>query len=128
MSDLFERISDTIMSTGKEVGQKAKEMTEKAKVQYEIRKKEDALRQRFEQIGREYYEEHSESEELVDVSELYDEIDALKEQLAEIRGGKICPDCGKKLAEDAIFCSYCGTALEDPFVDEDEEDQEITNE
>lgn len=120
MSDLFERISDTIVNTGKEVGLKAKEMTDKARIQYEIRRKEDALRQRFEQIGREYYEEHMDSEEMADVNEIYEEIEELKDELAEIRGGKICPECGKKLMEDSVFCSYCGAELTDPFVEEED--------
>ena len=43
-----------------------------------------------------------------EISGLLEQINALNDEIAKNSGKKECPVCGKKLSDDAAFCSACG--------------------
>lgn len=45
------------------------------------------------------------------VAEREDMIKDLESQIAIMKGGKTCPECGQKCDDDDVFCSKCGKAL-----------------
>ena len=144
--DIFNKIGDTIRSTGKDVSQKAKDLSGIAKLKLDIKMKEDFVEKQYAQIGKKYFEDHKDDEilEFEEIQIIEEAIEAIKKmqlQILDLKGGKECPNCGAFSDEKAEFCSNCGehlnntnsndSANEDVFenetkVNEDEEfDEEI---
>lgn len=119
--DFFDKLSDTLVSATKEVGQKAKGMTDLAKLQYDRKCKEDELRQKFEALGRKYYQRkkaempEEDAADFEDIEMTIHQINDLNEEIMEVKGAKSCPNCGAKVADSASFCSNCGAKLNDMF-------------
>ncbi len=120
----FDKLSDTLWNTGKDVTQKAKDLTDSAKLSMEIRSNEDMVRHLYTEIGRQYYEEHknekaSPYEEMDQIKELLEAIDNMKKELLVRKGAKVCPRCGKQVQLQDVYCKCCGAKIEDdePVVD-----------
>lgn len=116
--ELFEKLSDTIVSVSKDATQKAKDISEQARIRVEIRSKKDYRNKLLQEIGRLYYEEHMYDEEpefedqVMLLKEVEETLDELKAKLGQIKGTVKCKNCGKDMPLDADFCSKCGTKLE----------------
>ena len=115
--DFFNKIGDTLLSTGKDVTQKAKDLSGIAKLSLDIKMKEEFVEKQYAQIGKKYYETHKEDEvldydEVQVIEEALDTITKMKAQILEIKGSKECPECGALSDETAEFCSNCGARLE----------------
>lgn len=119
--DFFDKLGDTLMTATKEVGQKAKGMSDLAKLQYELKCKEDDLKKEFERLGRKYYQQNKDVvpeedlESFEDIEIIMNRINDLNGEILEKKGAKACPRCGAKVAENATYCSSCGTKLNDMF-------------
>jgi len=128
--DIFNKIGDTIFSTGKDVSQKAKDLSGIAKLKLDIKMKEDFVEKQYAQVGKKYYETHKDDavldyEEVQVIEEALDIIDKMKAQILDIKGSKECSNCGTLSDESAEFCSNCGARLQkestDNFTTESEE-------
>ena len=119
--DIFDKIGETIVSAGKDVGQKAKDVYEIAKLRLDIKTKEDFVEKQYAALGKAYYEKHNEEEDSEDaeqfflITEALEEIERMKAEVLRIRGAAECPKCGAKMPEGATFCSSCGTKMDDIF-------------
>lgn len=119
--DFFDKLSDTLVTATKEVGQKAKGMTDLAKLQYDKKCREDELKQKFEALGRKYYQQkqaekpEEDAEDFEDIEMTIRQINDLNEEILAAKGAKSCPKCGAKVPDHASFCSSCGTKLNDMF-------------
>ena len=60
--EFFDKLSETIVSAGKDVGQKAKDVSEIAKLKMDIRSKEDFVEKQYAELGKAYYEKHKDEE------------------------------------------------------------------
>lgn len=119
--EFFDRLGETIVTAGKDVGQKAKDVSEVAKLKIDIKAKEDYVQGQYAAIGAAYYEKHKDdagqedAEQLFLIREALDEIARMKAEILKIHGAVECPGCGAKMPGDATFCSRCGAKLEDIF-------------
>ena len=119
--DFFDKLGETIVSAGKDVGQKAKDVSEVAKLKMDIRSKEDFVEKQYAALGKIYFEEHKDeteceqSEQIFLIKEALEEVERMKAEVLKIQGSTECPSCGAKMPEDAAFCSNCGTKLNDIF-------------
>jgi ribosomal protein L40E len=119
--DFFDKLGETIVSAGKDVGQKAKDVSEVAKLKMDIRSKEDFVEKQYAALGKIYFEEHKDeteceqSEQIFLIKEALEEVERMKAEVLKIQGSTECPGCGAKMPEDAAFCSNCGTKLNDIF-------------
>lgn len=119
--DFFDKLGETIVSAGKDVGQKAKDVSEIAKLKLDIKSKEDFVEKQYAALGKVYYEKHKdeegceEAEQFFLIGEALEEIGRMKAEVLKIRGAAECPKCGTKMPEGATFCSTCGTKLDDMF-------------
>ncbi|MBQ7990682.1 MAG: zinc ribbon domain-containing protein [Oscillospiraceae bacterium] len=120
MSEFFDRLSEALTSTGKNVGDKAKAKSDEVKLLYKVGTEKKALDIIFTELGKAYYEEYKEapSEELAAlVSEATiksTEIAALEDQIRTIKGVYVCPNCGADIPLEYDFCGKCGTKVERP--------------
>ena len=119
--DFFDKLGETIVSAGKDVGQKAKDVSEVAKLKMDIRSKEDFVEKQYAALGKIYFEEHKDeteceqSEQIFLIKEALEEVERMKAEVLKSQGSTECPSCGAKMPEDAAFCSNCGTKLNDIF-------------
>lgn len=121
--DFFDKLGETIVTAGKDVGQKAKDVSEIAKLKLDIKSKEEYVQKQFSALGATYYANHKDDENCEDaeqfflIGEAQDEIERMRAEVLRIRGAAECPKCGFKMPEGATFCSNCGTKLDDIFED-----------
>ena len=114
----FNKLKTDIVSAGKEVGDKVSEASNVAKLKLDIYTKEDFVEKQFAALGRAYYEAHKdedvpEKDFFASIVEAQVEIDALKDELMEVQGAVMCPQCSVKQPKGNSFCSNCGASLLD---------------
>ena len=125
--DFFNKFADTVVKTGKTVGEKAKEITDVTKLRYEIHTKETELAEAYQKIGKKYYDEHKADDVLTEpelfekIGEAKDRIKELKEQVADAQGDGYCPQCGTRMPQNAQFCPKCGAKKDDIYEEEKED-------
>lgn len=117
--DFFTKLGDTISATGKDVSKKAKDLTGLAKLNMDVRAKEEYVLKQYTEIGKRYYEQHKDDTEpafgeIVLIKEAMEEIEALKGEIAQLKGLKKCSACGAVMELDAVFCNKCGAKYEEP--------------
>lgn len=119
--DFFDKLGETIVTAGKDVGQKAKDVSEIAKLKLDIKSKEDYVQKQYAALGAEYYAKHKDDEDSEEreqfflISEALEEIERMRTEVLRIQGAEECPKCGNKMPEGASFCSSCGEKLNDIF-------------
>lgn len=131
-------MADDFFSTlGKSISkytQKAVESTgtfvESTKISTQIAGEKKGIDQEYQKIGEIVYRrisrgEFEADEELKKLAEGIDvhrdKMNTLKEQLADVKGQQICPNCGELIPKDVAFCPKCGAPTE---IKEEEPKQE----
>ncbi|WP_075717424.1 zinc ribbon domain-containing protein [Roseburia sp. 499] len=117
--DFFSKLGDTISATGKDVSKKARDLTGLAKLNMDLRAKEEYILRQYQEIGKQYYEQHKEDTEsafgeIALIKEAMEEMEAIKGEIAELKGMKRCQSCGTPLNIDDVFCKKCGAKYEEP--------------
>ena len=121
---IFDKLSESLVSAGKDVSQKAKDVSEIAKLKLDIKSKEDYVQKQYEELGRSYYEKHKDEEECEEAEQFFlireavEEIERMKAEVLRIQGSAECPKCGAKMPEGAVYCSNCGTKMDDMYEEE----------
>lgn len=114
----LDKLSETLVSAGKDVGQKAKDLSGTAKLTLDIKSKEDYVQKMYAEIGRQYYEGHKDDAEAVyeqmeQITEALNVIADMKKELLELKGAKTCPRCGEEVKSADAYCKSCGAKIED---------------
>ena len=114
----FNKLSETLVNASREMSQRAKDLSGTAKLTLDIRSKEDQVQRLYAEIGRQYAEEHKEDdpaayEEMEQIKELLTAIEAMKKELLDLKGAKVCPRCGKEVQTADAYCKCCGAKIED---------------
>lgn len=117
--DFFSKLGDTLSATGKDVSRKAKDLTGLTKLNMDVRSKEEYVLRQYTEIGKQYYDQHKEDAEpqfaeMTLIKEALEEIEALKKEIAELKGLKKCQSCGAALNMEDAFCNKCGAKYEEP--------------
>ena len=94
--EFFDKLSETIVSAGKDVGQKAKDVSGIAE-------------------SAEGEEKTPEQEHFFLITEALGEIERMRAEVFKLQGAVECPKCGAKMPQGAAFCSSCGTKMDDIF-------------
>lgn len=119
--ETFQTIKDS------EVTKKAKNYAGIPGLQVQIGKCESQIKKAYEKIGEEYFKAHEHEAEseypeyFQTIKENLEKIGHLKAEIEEKKKGgeavadaensaiqKICPICGRSVADDSAFCSVCG--------------------
>lgn len=117
--DFFSKLGDTISATGRDVSKKARDLTGLAKLNMDVRSKEEYVLRQYAEIGKQYFEQHKEDAEpdfaeIKLIKEALEEIEALKSEIADLKGLKKCQSCGAALNVEDAFCKKCGAKYEEP--------------
>lgn len=117
--DFFSKLGDTISATGRDVSKKARDLTGLAKLNMDVRAKEEYVLRQYAEIGKQYFGQHKEDAEpdfaeIKLIKEALEEIEALKSEIADLKGLKKCQSCGAALNVEDAFCKKCGAKYEEP--------------
>lgn len=112
----WDSLSRRFTRAGQSVESKVKETASLLSLQQKQAVAKNKLDEVYRQIGLKYFdscaEKPAEFEEVFSqVRQLRSEIAGIQGQINEIKGGKVCPNCGAQLSADARFCGKCGTKL-----------------
>lgn len=120
---LFEDVVVNTKSVVNVVGKKAGQIVDISKLRISAADLNNEISKRFEVLGRMVYdskkaESESNSEELVSecitaIDDLYEQLDAVNEQLIQLKNKQICKNCGGENPQEAVFCNRCGSKLKD---------------
>lgn len=137
---------DTVMNTANAVGETVAEVTregakkwnakkEAAKLNMEVLRARSAIEDMQTEIGRETCAIHKTTDELdseerqIHIEELMEEIEERTNQIAQLNrqiellnGGLICQNCSRISPADYGFCPSCGTKLEKPVKESEEQE------
>lgn len=118
---------DSVSEAGRGFGAAARDAARTAKLNVRLRTLDENLAKEFQALGRRYYEQHKDEESAENrrIREIYTEIADTKDELADIRGEIVCPDCGEYVPKNSKFCPNCGADL-NVFAEADDETVEET--
>ncbi|MDF2632600.1 MAG: hypothetical protein K0Q85_1196 [Caproiciproducens sp.] len=113
---LFEDVVVNAKSAVDIVGKKAGQMVDVSKLRINAADLNNEISKRYESLGRTIYEEKktdNDSSDLVSeciatIDDLYEQLDAVNEQLVAMRAKLICRNCGQENPQNAAYCSKCG--------------------
>lgn len=118
---LFEDVVVNAKSAVTVVGKKAGQIVDISKLRITAADLNNEISKRFEALGRVTYDaqktENASSELIAEcvaaIDELYEQLDAVNEQIAALRKRIKCKECGYENAQDAVYCNKCGAKLGD---------------
>lgn len=116
--EFFEGLGETISRTAREIGGKAENLYETQKMKNRIAGEERQSQKIMAELGRILYKRYLDGTPLEDAQKILceqidqrmEKIARYKEELAGVRGRKICPSCGSSVDGNASFCPHCGAA------------------
>ena len=113
----FDELGKKLTDGGQKAAEQARAFAEVNKLNSQVSDQEKKMRQVYAQIGRDYYEAHTNDPEdcvkaSVEAINLAKQtIEKLKAQITAIKGGSTCPKCGAAISKGTVFCSQCGEKI-----------------
>ncbi|MGI6069939.1 MAG: zinc ribbon domain-containing protein [Blautia sp.] len=140
-NDFLGELGETITKTAKEIGEKADVFFESQKLQNKAASEKRMIEKNLSDLGNLVYKRYVDGETMdEELSAVCEEITQhqtviakYREEIARLKGRKICGGCGESIDRDSAFCPKCGTpcppdpepeVMEGDVVDEDGEVQE----
>ena len=119
MAGILDDLGRRIQNAGKTTVQKTKELTDIARLNSAITDEERTQKNLFLQLGREYYNNHAEDAEealsrtVQDITDSKTRVGQLQHEINDIRGIRVCEECGAEVQLGAVYCTSCGVRLPD---------------
>lgn len=111
----FNKISEKISSGATAVSDSTKRMSEIAKLNSKINKNLSEVNNRYTEIGRIVKLELVDKIDHEDVKRIAAEIDTLlaevndsRQRISDLKGVKVCDECGAQISKEVAFCPNCG--------------------
>lgn len=138
MMGFFDEMAKKIGDVADMAVDKAKDLTEVGRLSMAISSEEKSLQGLYAEIGKTIFEQDKDNADspfavqCLKIQDGLDKIEKLKVQLADVKengyndpidieakasvevtleDGRVCPFCGKAVAEDNVFCPACGEKL-----------------
>lgn len=113
----LENLGKKIGETAQAAAKKSSELVEVTKLNSNISAEEEKIQRLYSQMGKAAYQKFTETgntddylrEACEQIAAHEQNIKALKEKIAEVKGIKSCIGCGAEMERAQIFCSKCGT-------------------
>ena len=114
---LFDELQENFANTTRDIGKFAQNATDMTKLQYDKKVKEAELLKLYEKLGKKYYEEHKDEnlEEIKEITAVTLRLKEISDDIMSLKGGKACPKCGALVKSGSMYCSACGTKIDDMF-------------
>lgn len=116
--DIFNRAMESFTAAGKGFTQKASDVSGLARVTVKIKEEEKQLEQLLRELGSLLFNQRNEEsaqlfpQQTETLRQLYAALKADREEMAYLKGKKICPNCGAELDGDVQRCTSCGMNVE----------------
>lgn len=118
---LFEDVVINAKTAVTAVGKKAGQIVDVSKLRLSAANLNNEIGKRFEALGRVVYDAKKsggDSGSLVEeciasIDDLYDQLDAVNEQLAASHSQVVCRKCGEENPASAVYCCKCGRRMAD---------------
>ena len=110
-------IWDNLTNAGQNVVGAAKDMLAVTRLNGQKAEVKKTLDRQYRDLGEKFIELYGDNVEEAlegqarEIKISLDQVRAIDQQIADIRGKKLCPFCEKPLQEGALFCSFCGRRL-----------------
>ena len=110
------------------VGKTAGKIVDISKLRISAGELNSEISKRYESLGRMVYDAQKTDNDATDlikecvsaIDDLYEQLDAVNEQISAMRNRTICKGCGAENPQSANYCSKCGKKLEEPAPEEPE--------
>ncbi len=117
---LFDDLKSKVTEMSKSAMQKSNEIVEVTKINLAIGDAQSEIDKILKDMGKIIYDAYLEGENFGEeieskctkISEIIDNINDMKEKLAELKRVKICPNCEGENEPNATFCSKCGNKMD----------------
>ena len=116
--DIFSKAKESLSAAGKGFTQKASDVSGLAKVTMKIKEEEKQLDQSLKELGTLLFNQYNEEakqlfpQQTENIHQLYAQLQQDREEMAYLKGKKICPNCGAELDGDIQRCTSCGMNVE----------------
>jgi hypothetical protein len=132
-NDFFDGLGETLVRTAKELGERAGHVYETQKIRNNISEEERKAGKLQEEIGRIIYKKYRRGEEISpEILALCEQIQehlrkaaSYKDEVAALKGQKICPSCQKAIDKTVSFCPHCGTAC--PTTEKEKKTEDVAD-
>lgn len=112
----FENLGKKVGEAAQAAAKKSGELVEVTKLNVNINSEEDKIQKLYSQIGKAIYEKYCATgaadggiKDICESIKVHEQnIRALREKIAEVKGTKQCVGCGAEMEKAQIFCSKCG--------------------
>ena len=123
----FESISNKVKQLSKTTVDEVQKLNEIRQLKSKVSDAQKQIDKIYLEIGKKIYDQYKEApmagmeSEIVSITEKFDEIEDLKQQICDVKGVVPCPCCGAEVGAKEKFCSNCGNKM--PEVEEEEENE-----
>lgn len=113
----FDELKRNASGVANKAAKKTNDLTALAKLNVAVKNTEMKLGDVYEEIGRLFYNAERNGEDytsdiaalIMKADKMKADIEATKKQINALRKVVVCDGCGNEIADDAAYCSYCGT-------------------
>ncbi len=117
---MFEDVVVNTKSVVNVVGKKAGQIVDISKLRISAADLNNDISKRFEILGRMAYDAKktgNESNDTVNeciaaIDDLYEQLDAVNDQLTQLKNKTVCKSCGAENPQGASFCNRCGSKFD----------------
>ena len=116
--DIFNKAKESLSAAGKGFTQRASDVSGLAKITMKIKEEEKQLDQSLKELGALLFNQYNPEaqqlfpQETENIRQLYAALKQDREEMAYLKGKKICPNCGEELDGDVQRCTSCGMNVE----------------
>lgn len=128
MASFFDNVKNKVSEAGKSAAKMTKEIADTAKLKAEINGAKSTIENAYSDIGKLYYEQKKNApdegyaELIAKISEASALIEKKEQEIRDIKGEVICPQCGKCVnGKNIVFCPACGARLRDEQPEEEQQ-------
>lgn len=114
---VFDKMSGAISNVSKDVADKVKTNSDLNKLKQQIAYEEDKLYNDYVELGKYTYANKppkmsEECEKICeDIKSRLSRIERINVQINDLKGVKVCSECGATIANNFVFCGICGAKL-----------------
>ena len=121
-NEFFSTLGKTLSRAANTVGKKTDEFVTVQKIRSRKNNLEEQVEVSCRKMGEMIFQQYADGEKLPEelaricqeIEKKKQEIADCREQIALVKGGKLCPSCGSLIPKESRFCMNCGASFPEP--------------